>query len=102
MVLSVSFAYLATVFPQAANAMMRIVNPRWLWLDVTDDVCAILWDVNYAINFYLYVITGRSVRAELGQMLGCRVAAGEKVKEQASITQQQCLSVSGRNVPDGQ
>ena len=83
MVLSVSFAFLATVFPQAANAMMRIVRPTWQWLDVTDDVCAILWDFNYAVNFYLYVITGRNVRAELRQMLRC--GGGPKETERSSV-----------------
>ena len=38
MVLSVSFAFLASIFPPAANTMMRILNPQWEWLDVTDDV----------------------------------------------------------------
>ena len=71
MVLFVSIAFLASIFPQAANGLMRILNPQWEWLDVIDDVCAILWDFNYAINFYLYVITGRVVRVELLQMMKC-------------------------------
>lgn len=80
MVLSVSFAFLASIFPPAANTMMRILNPQWEWLDVTDDVCAILWDFNYAVNFYLYVITGRVVRVELLQMMKCGGGGSESRK----------------------
>ena len=37
-VLFVSIAFLASIFPPAANGLMRILNPQWEWLDVTDDV----------------------------------------------------------------
>lgn len=87
MVLSVSFAFLASIFPPAANTMMRILNPQWEWLDVIDDVCAILWDFNYAINFYLYVITGRVVRLELLQMMKC---GGQRVQKACAHKCVQC------------
>ncbi|CAG5131781.1 unnamed protein product [Candidula unifasciata] len=71
MVLAVSLAFLATVFPQASNVMMKISNPQWAWLKITDDLTAILLDVNYAINFYLYVITGKSMRREVRNLFPC-------------------------------
>ena len=79
-VLFVSIAFLASIFSPAANTMMRILNPQWEWLDITDDVCSILWDFNYAVNFYLYVITGRVVRVELLQMMKCGAEDSESRK----------------------
>ncbi|XP_005109787.1 uncharacterized protein LOC101859820 [Aplysia californica] len=85
MIIAVSVAFLATVFPQAANALMTINHPTWAWLRVSDDVTAILWELNYAINFYLYIITGRSVRREIMQILSCGrgQTKGEDRKQQA-------------------
>ncbi|CAG5131780.1 unnamed protein product [Candidula unifasciata] len=71
MVLAVLLAFLATVFPQACNVMMQINNPHWAWLKTTDDLTAILMDVNYAINFYLYIITGKSMRREVRNLFPC-------------------------------
>ncbi|CAG5131782.1 unnamed protein product [Candidula unifasciata] len=38
---------------------------------VSDDVTDVLLDLNYAINFYLYVITGKSMRREIRSLFGC-------------------------------
>ncbi|BFZ22165.1 hypothetical protein BsWGS_25204 [Bradybaena similaris] len=82
MVLAVSLAFLATVFPQASNSMMKISNPQWAWLQITDDLTAILLDINYAINFYIYVITGKSIRRELRSLfLCCCQSAGRAGKQ---------------------
>lgn len=70
-VLAVSVAFLATVFPKASNVLMKISNPHWAWLQTSDDLATICWDLNYAINFYLYVITGKSMRREIRNLCGC-------------------------------
>ena len=65
---------------------MRILNPQWEWLDVTDDVWSILWDFNYAVNFYLYVITGRVVTQDGSHVIS--VAEGTASPE--SVCTQVC------------
>ncbi|XP_064622661.1 putative olfactory receptor 10J6 [Lineus longissimus] len=73
MLLSVSCSFLVLVFPNAL--VVLLIGLRQDWAPVLGQVLeplALLWDINFGINFYIYVLSGKEVRNEVKDMFGCR------------------------------
>ena len=68
--LCVSLAFLLLVMPNALLVLALGLRPDWSSLQPLLDPLALLWDGNFAINFYLYVFAGANFRAEVFRMLG--------------------------------
>ena len=68
--LCVSLAFLLLVMPNALLVLALGLRPDWSALQPLLDPLALLWDGNFAVNFYLYVFAGASFRAEVLRMLG--------------------------------
>ncbi|XP_076464675.1 uncharacterized protein LOC143296541 [Babylonia areolata] len=49
------------------------------WLELVWVVVSLLWYCNYAINFYLYCLTGTKFRAQCRRLLLCGVGRGARV-----------------------
>lgn len=69
--LSVSLAFLVLVMPNALLVLTLGLRPEWNGLLPFADPFALLWDANFASNFYMFIITGAHFRAELFLMVGC-------------------------------
>ena len=68
--LCVSLAFLLLVMPNALLVLALGLRPDWSSLQPLLDPLALLWDGNFAINFYLYVFAGANFRSEVFRMLG--------------------------------
>ncbi|XP_046579787.1 FMRFamide receptor-like [Haliotis rubra] len=71
MLVTVSLTFFILVLPNALMALLLALRPDWGILRAAVDPAAFLWDLNFAINFYLYVITGGNVRTEAKEMFSC-------------------------------
>ncbi|XP_046352294.2 FMRFamide receptor-like [Haliotis rufescens] len=71
MLVTVSLTFFILVLPNALMALLLALRSDWGFLRVAVDPAAFLWDLNFAINFYLYVITGDNVRTEAREMFSC-------------------------------
>ncbi|KAK7104104.1 hypothetical protein V1264_018873 [Littorina saxatilis] len=70
--LAVSLSFLLLVMPNALLVLTLGLRPDWSALHPLLDPLALLWDCNFAINFYLYVFAGASFRTEVLAMVGWR------------------------------
>jgi hypothetical protein len=70
--LVVSLSFLILVMPNALLVLALGLRPEWTGLLPALDPLALLWDGNFAVNFYLYVFAGQSFRAEVVRMLRCQ------------------------------
>ena len=69
--LCVSLTFLVLVMPNALVVLGLGFRPDWAFLQPLLDPLALLWDGNFAVNFYLYVLAGANFRAEVFKMIGC-------------------------------
>ena len=79
MLLTCSFSFVLTTLP--ISIMTRMYDPWYMEafekedyhaiadLDFAWNLVNLIWYLNYAINFFLYIISGPRFRAELYQML---------------------------------
>ncbi|XP_041351256.1 G-protein coupled receptor 15-like [Gigantopelta aegis] len=88
MMLTVSLTFFVLVMPNALLVLVSVLQPTWATLDVLKDPAAFLWDINFAINFYLYIVTAGNVRSELVMMFsrGRRTAAQSRTLTTISST----------------
>lgn len=73
MLLGVSLAFLILVLPNALLVLVSTIRKDWApHLGILMDPANLLWDINYSVNFFIYVISGKQVRAEMVRMCcGC-------------------------------
>lgn len=69
MLLTVTFTFFVLLVPNALFVLISAVLPGWNPPVIIADLANLSFDLNYAINFYLYVFTGKHIRDEFKTML---------------------------------
>ncbi|XP_013388761.1 uncharacterized protein LOC106157601 [Lingula anatina] len=84
MLLMVSVAFIILVMPNALLGLILTIRVDWIpHLVMLAPPFNLLWDINFSINFFIYVISGVEVRRELRGMC-CSPCRGSEAMDMVS------------------